>query len=103
MTNSRSFGRRAAAPPAASVRQAQPSAGTTPFVPPTPSEDEELEKWRRSRKFQFPWRQLSLMASLCFGVAALALPDSVNEAAQWLLYLLAAASLVSGFIRRSGT
>lgn len=43
------------------------------------------------------------MASLCFGVAALALPDSVNEAAQWLLYLLAAASLVSGFIRRSGT
>jgi ATP-dependent exoDNAse (exonuclease V) beta subunit len=67
-----------------------------------PSLDEELREWKQSRKhgFRMPWRQLSLMASLCFGIASFVLPDSVNENVQWLLYALTAASLIAGFSRR---
>jgi hypothetical protein len=47
-----------------------------------------------------PWRQLSLVASLCFGIASFALPDSVNDNVQWLLYALMAASAYAGFSKR---
>ena len=33
-----------------------------------------------------PWPQLSLMASLCFGIASFVLPDSVNDNVDWLLW-----------------
>jgi len=67
-----------------------------------PTLDDELREWKllRAGGFQIPWRQLSLMASLCFGIASLVLPDSVNENVQWLLYALTAASLIAGFARR---
>jgi hypothetical protein len=67
-----------------------------------PSVDQELEEWRRTRKhgFRMPWRQLSLVASLCFGIASFALPDSVNDNVQWLLYALMAASAYAGFSKR---
>jgi hypothetical protein len=39
------------------------------------------------------------MASLCFGVASLVLPDSVNTAVQWPLYGLAAISFIAGLRR----
>jgi len=42
------------------------------------------------------------MASLCFGIASLVLPDSVNENLDWLLYGLMTASLYSGLSRRWG-
>jgi len=67
-----------------------------------PSLDDELREWKlaRKRNFEIPWRPLSLMATLCFGIASLALPDSVNDNVQWLLYALAAASLYAGFRKR---
>jgi hypothetical protein len=71
-----------------------------------PSLDDELREWKlaRKRNFEIPWRPLSLMATLCFGIASFSLPDSVNDDVQWLLYALAAASLYAGFrIRRLHT
>jgi hypothetical protein len=64
--------------------------------------DDDLEQWKLARKqnFQIPWRPLSLLASLFFGIASFALPDSVNDAVQWVLYALAAASLWAGFRHR---
>jgi hypothetical protein len=67
-----------------------------------PSLDDELREWKlaRKRNFEIPWRPLSLMATLCFGIASFSLPDSVNDDVQWLLYALAAASLYAGFRKR---
>ena len=64
--------------------------------------DDELREWKlaRRRNFEIPWRPLSLMATLCFGIASLVLPDSVNDNVQWLLYALGAASLYAGFRKR---
>jgi len=41
-----------------------------------------------------------LMASLCFGIASLVLPDSVNDILDWTLYGLTAASLYAGLSGR---
>jgi|HubBroStandDraft_6_1064221.scaffolds.fasta_scaffold33478_6 hypothetical protein len=64
--------------------------------------DEDLREWKRARKrnFEIPWRPLSLMATLCFGIASFALPDSVNDTVQWFLYPLMAASFYVGIRRR---
>lgn len=64
--------------------------------------DDDFQEWRRTRKniFNILWRPLSLMASLCFGIASFVLPDTVNSAVQWLLYALMAASIYAGFSRR---
>lgn len=85
-----------------------------PFEGPVPPDqvsvaerslDDELLTWKVQRRrawlMRVPWRPLSLMASLCFGVGAFVLPDSVNDAAQWLLLVLMGASLGAGIaIRR---
>jgi hypothetical protein len=61
----------------------------------------ELQAWKQARERQpFPWRQLSLVAGLCFGAASLVLPDSVNDAAAYVLYALAAISFLSALRRR---
>ncbi len=66
-----------------------------------PSVDEELEAWKKSRKgFTFPWRQVSLMASLCFGGASFVLPASVNQNVDYALYALAGMSLYVGLSKR---
>jgi hypothetical protein len=64
--------------------------------------DDDLREWKLKRKqnFEIPWRPLSLLASLFFGIASFALPDSVNDIVEWPLYALAAASLYVGFRRR---
>lgn len=64
--------------------------------------DDDVEEPWQSRKhgFEIPWRPLALMASLCFGIASFVLPDTVNDAVQWLLYGLMAASLYAGFSKR---
>ena len=63
--------------------------------------DPELQEWKKSRKgFTIPWRQMSLMASLCFGAASLVLPASVNENVDYLLYALTAMSLYAGISKR---
>jgi hypothetical protein len=68
------------------------------------SPDEELQAWKaerqRERFSRIPWRQISLMAGLCFGIAGFVLPDSVNDSVEWLLYALMAASFVAGLARR---
>lgn len=122
MTNQRSFGRRAG-PQSQSIDRRKaaetivPKASTKIADAPMrrsavsladiegPSVDDELREWKRTRKssFRIPWRPLSLMASLCFGIASLVLPDWVNSAVQWPLYGLAAASLYVGFAKRRGS
>jgi hypothetical protein len=64
--------------------------------------DDELSEWKRARRHNYrpPWRQISFTASACFGIGYLVLPDSVNEAAQWLLLGLMIAGFASGFSSR---
>ena len=116
------FGRRAApqtglrAPPPTAVRSAPApqtdsifaranaeanAAARAAMLPPLPVDspvDEELAQWKATRKraFKLPWRQLSLIASLCFGVASFVLPDNVNDVVNWLLYGLMAISFYVG-------
>jgi hypothetical protein len=70
--------------------------------PVAPYVDEELDAWKAERRRTrgiviVPWRSVYLMASLCFGIASFVLPDTVNDWVDWLLYGLAAASLVAWF------
>ncbi len=119
MVNPRSFGRRVNVQPR-QPRAAQPAERAVPSVDPalaeipaahysppparsdSPSLDDELRDWKQAHRqeFNFPWRLLSLMATLCFGLASFVLPDSVNDNVQWLLYALAAASFLAGFAKR---
>ena len=73
-----------------------------PTVPEEMSVEDELREWKRSRKraFKIPWRQLSLMASLCFGLASFVLPEPVNSDVQWLLFALTAASFGAWVAKR---
>jgi hypothetical protein len=100
MATAPTFGRRNTSPlaPAHTVAQpAQPLAAS----PDWSSVDPELEDWKRTRQpFAFPWRQVFLMASLCFGVASFVLPDTVNDMVDWLLYALAAMSFYAGLRRK---
>ena len=63
------------------------------------------DEWREreqpvKRKFKVPWRQVVLTASLCFGIGALVLPDTINDDLDWLLYGLMAISAYVGFSNR---
>jgi hypothetical protein len=59
--------------------------------------DDDFREWKRTRKpnFHTLWRPLLLMATLCFGVASLVLPDSVNDAVDWMLYAITGLSFYS--------
>ncbi|MBS0273814.1 MAG: hypothetical protein JSR55_05305 [Proteobacteria bacterium] len=106
------FGRRAGpqarAQPAKAIREPAAAEAKLPWPsafengPDAPSLDDELREWKRNRKsgFQIPWAQLSLMASLCFGIASFVLPDGTNEVVNWLLYALMAVSFIAGISRR---
>lgn len=116
MQGQKAFGRRAVAqPPSRNMRlpaalvvqvssmttaEAQAEWIATPSITDLSTHDQELEDWRRNRKFQIPWRQLSFMASLCFGIASFVLPGSVNSKVDWLLYALMAVSFAVGISRR---
>jgi hypothetical protein len=75
----------------------QPDSFVTDAAPSAPPVDEEMRAWTKERQrhlfHRIPWRPLYLMASLSFGIASFVLPDSVNDSVDWLLYLLAGASL----------
>jgi len=100
MANRQAFGRRVnpqafPAPPRRAVQAVSaPKPVAVEFVVPTvapddqPSLDSELSAWKKERgsQFKMPWSQLSLMASLCFGIASFVLPDSVNQNVDWLLW-----------------
>lgn len=68
------------------------------------SPEEELQAWKaersRERFAHFPWRQVALMAGLCFGIAGFVLPDSMNDTLSWLFYALSAASFAAGIMKR---
>jgi hypothetical protein len=106
MANPRTFGKRnasASATPTARANTAAPENPTDQIIWPSEQNaalDEELRAWKRKRSFRMPWRQLSLMASLCFGIASLVLPASVNEAVRGPLYALAAISFWTGIRQR---
>ena len=82
-----------AAPRAELRSEIEPEPVSAAPRPVLPVFDEELEAWKQTRKRQIPWGPLSLMASLCFGIASFELPDSVNGIANVLLYGLSAMSL----------
>jgi hypothetical protein len=73
---------------------------------PPPSEkavdvDRELEEWKAARKrhkrsFREPWRTLSIVCTLGFGLSSWLLPDSVADIAQLVTGGLGAASLFAG-------
>ncbi len=73
-------------------RQIEPEAVPAMLRPASSAVDEELQTWKKARKRQIPWGPLSLMASLCFGIASFELPDSVNSVVNLLLYALSAMS-----------
>lgn len=109
MANRPVFGRRAGqAPPPPPKPRPGPVAVAAVLEAPAPSADAidllgvdpELEEWKATRKRNIPWRALSLMASLCFGIASLVLPAVVNELVQWPLYALTAISLYVGITTR---
>jgi hypothetical protein len=58
----------------------------------------EIDAWKAERKkaFRLPWRQLSLVAGLSFGIGGLVLPDSVNSMTDPILYALMAMSFGVG-------
>jgi hypothetical protein len=112
MAKSRTFGRRAVFEepvlrPTPVARASYPNdLSRTPEIILKPSPDEsgvsvedELREWKRTRNrgFLMPWRQVSLMAGLSFGIASFVLPDSVNGVVQWPLLALSAVSFYAGF------
>jgi hypothetical protein len=68
----------------------------------SPPIDDEFREWKKARKRHsgLPWRQLSLMASVSFGIASLVLPDSVSDTLDWVLYALMAITAYAGLQRR---
>jgi hypothetical protein len=88
--------------PQAPSRPAEPILSSLSPDATLASVDDEIEAWKAARGsvIPFPWRQLSLMAGLCFGIASFVLPDTVNDAVQWPLYALTAISLYAGLHKR---
>ena len=104
----RAFGRRPVLQPAV-IPAASPPPAAEPiqsalFEPDLalPSVEDEIAAWKAARGsvVPFPWRQLSLIAGLCFGIASFVLPAALNDALQWPLYALTAASLYVGLNKR---
>ena len=100
-----SFGRRSGgAPPPAMRKFSRPTLGAAPLVGRAQdaparidSVDEELKAWKKSRGPSRHVKLLALAASLSFGIASFALPETVNDWLQYPLYALSAASLYVGF------
>ena len=111
MVNQRSFGRRVDQQPRLRQTKIETETAAKPAISKfttsstetaEPPLDQELLEWTRARKrrFRIPWRQVSLMASLCFGVASIVLPASVNHNVDYLLYALMGMSLYVGISKR---
>ena len=99
-----SFGRRAAPQPLrtplpAMTKISRPSS-TPVHASPTDPVADELKAWKKSRGPSPYLKPLALTASLCFGIASVALPEHVNQWVQYPLYALSAASLYAGFRRK---
>jgi hypothetical protein len=97
MTSQPAFGRRRKAQAQPTPRAPQQAEYRTAPVRQPDEIDAELKAWKQTRRFVFPWRQVSLMAGLCFAVASFVLPDSVSDVFVWILYGLSAASFYAGW------
>jgi hypothetical protein len=82
-----------APPPVQFVSPPPADATPTEATPAFDSVDEELREWKKTRKVQIPWRQLSLLASIFFLVASLVLTGTVGAFVDLVLYALSAISL----------
>jgi hypothetical protein len=119
MTAQKSFGRRTIfpPPPLRTWPKLEPAAASAkPVIAEVPTDqalrlrkeilfsqgnDERREPEQAIKpKLKVPWRQVSLMASLCFGIASFVLPDSINDNLDWLLYGLMAMSAYVGLSKR---
>lgn len=73
-----------------------PPAGDLPdrFV-----DEVDIETWKAQRKGRksLPWRQISLMAALSFGIGSFVLPADVNAIVRPMLWALSAFAFASGF------
>jgi hypothetical protein len=104
-----SFGRRAAPKPSQAplplmTKFARPSVPAAQIETPKPvAVADELKAWKKTRGPSPYLKPLSLMASLCFGIASVALPAQINAWVQYPLYALSAASLYAGFRRKRMT
>ncbi len=60
----------------------------------------DIETWKAQRKSQrrIPWRQISLMAALSFGVGSFVLPGDVNAMVRPILWALSGIAFASGFV-----
>ena len=119
MNTQRSFGRRTISRPQplrAAPKLDLPAPDAKPVVADVPADQASLlhkeimfpradGEWREREqpikpKLKIPWRQVALMASLCFGIASFVLPDSISDDLDWLLYGLMAISAYAGFSKR---
>ena len=66
-----------------------------------PDIDREIEEWKRARGTRIPWRQISLIGSLSFGIAWFVLPETVSDPVSWLLLILSGASFINGVVPRA--
>lgn len=67
--------------------------------------DREVEEWKamrklRKRSFREPWRSVSVVAAIGFGMGSWLLPDAVATIAQLVTTGLALASFAAGYRRR---
>jgi hypothetical protein len=104
----KTFGRKAQPqhPPAA-LRAPAPRPAPEPSAPPPVVErhddvDAEVEQWNalrkaRKRSFREPWRTLSIVAAIGFGLSSWLLPDSVSNITDLITGGLGVAALVAGF------
>ncbi len=105
MATSKNFGKRGV--PTAKPRPASATAPSWPQAAPVPVQaapapDIELETWKRARAkaHRLPWRQISFIASLCFGIASLVLPDDANTNLRIVVFALMGASFLAGLRQR---
>lgn len=77
-----------------------------PQIPSEPEADSrfvdeiDFETWKSRRKIQrrMPWRQISLMAALSFGIGSFVLPGDINAIVRPVLWALSGLALASGFL-----
>jgi len=55
----------------------------------------ELAAWKAARRRAIPWRQVHLMATLCFGIASFVLSAAVSTVLDGLLGALAVMSFIA--------
>ena len=82
--------------------------GPLPAIPAASGQEDcfvdeiDIETWKARRKGRksMPWRQISLMAALSFGIGSFVLPDDLNAMVRPVLWALSAMAFASSFAPR---